>query len=491
MGQTYKMRQRPQRKRLNMFYILNLTTQEPHKEGDEVATFASGDLARRLGDLLTVQTGHKHQPRRCAPAGDWRERERARFVEGHYTRPVWLDTFRLIEPPADHFLHVSTRSPGKIAFTQNDEKGGADIQTPMRVAAYLLRYCAEQCDEQLAREIAEIHAAKYGAAELSLATSAEEIVEVYRNGPSSCMSKDLSSYDSSIHLVAVYGSSDLALAYIRGEDEETISSRALVWPERKRYGRIYGYSEPMRAALEREGYEPGDFEGAKIRLLMCEDQGEMILPYLDGVQTVRVFSSEFLEITRRGDIYATETTGLAAGAMCERCECRAQGGLVEVSISRRRSEMWCDSCADQEAAYCDHAGGTIAVDCMVEIDGSLCADWVAEEEAAYCERSRSYTFEPVVEVRSVAFRDLDLAGLNRANDHRLRVEIVREDLAKEIAFRSRLSGKLWANECAIFDPWSPEPRALYEEPTDAPEDAPALVPFLSLDPSQLSLSLAA
>src|SRR5689334_7914062 len=76
----------------------------------------------------------KIQPRRVVESqiddSTWRERELARFATGEYARTVWHAESWFYNNPltADHYAHISIKSPGKVSFTLTPEKGRADIQ---------------------------------------------------------------------------------------------------------------------------------------------------------------------------------------------------------------------------------------------------------------------------------------------------------------------------------------------------------------------------
>jgi hypothetical protein len=238
----------------------------------------------------------------------WQERENAKFEQEIYTPPPfssepWFDTTN------DHFVHVSIDDPTKVAFTENAGKGDRDIQQRMAPGRYLQKFYAGGEHDTRAPETRVCLTPKQVAfysewflsgqkpveqhgGEVQFATSPEAIVDVYRRGPDSCMRN----CDS----VRVYGAGDLAIAYV--EDGDKVISRALCWPEKKVFGRVYptpenywmrdGYSSPeasravqtdLHSRLREMGFrseqEGHDMVGA--RVLKIEDYGRYVGPYLD------------------------------------------------------------------------------------------------------------------------------------------------------------------------------------------------------------------
>src|SRR4051812_41156590 len=109
-----------------MFNIICLRT-------DEIArrNVASAHDAVALAEQLTAETGLIHQPRRAKEnAENWRERETKRFRDKTYTQVPWTGRWRDNYP--DHFVHVSKKELGKVAFTEDEEKGLLNRKTRMR-----------------------------------------------------------------------------------------------------------------------------------------------------------------------------------------------------------------------------------------------------------------------------------------------------------------------------------------------------------------------
>jgi hypothetical protein len=114
--------------------------------------------------------------------------------------------------------------------------------------------------------------------EVQFATTADDMVRVYTAGPSSCMSYGASNFKG-VHPVKAYAGGDLAVAYFADPTGKP-TARALVWPEKKLYGRAYGDPERLQRALQKLGYTSGSLRGAK--LAGVPRGSGLALPYIDG-----------------------------------------------------------------------------------------------------------------------------------------------------------------------------------------------------------------
>lgn len=154
--------------------------------------------------------------------------------------------------------------------------------------------------------------------EFKITSDVEEILSVYQNGPSSCMTHDEDYYVDKQHPVSVYGgeNSDFALAYLHMKDKpNSVKARGIICPSRKIYGRIYGNAEALMSYLHDEGYHYGlihEWQGLKFRTkwidgmyLDPEDHEERYsaegyhAPYLDMASRLR------LELDHKHDEYGS------------------------------------------------------------------------------------------------------------------------------------------------------------------------------------------
>jgi hypothetical protein len=249
----------------------------PYDKGPEAAKFA-----KALSDTLGV----KVQPRRSSQAPDWRARQEQRLADGSLTRlPAGWD----LDPIKDHFAHLNmAKHPGMVCFTENDDLGIIDRVTVLTPGRYINRYYPGTSDTDLRRLIATIDPS----GQLFLAWTPDEISRVYQEGPASCMDGK-HNFDTPVWPTAVYGAGDLAVAYTMN-NVNRIQSRALVWPAKKIYGRVYGDVARMEATLQGEGYEThrdghsvddngSSFTGAKLLKVFFDNDHNAVMPYFDDL----------------------------------------------------------------------------------------------------------------------------------------------------------------------------------------------------------------
>lgn len=198
-------------------------------------------------------------------------------TDGHEDSTTWASL---------HYAHMSRVMPGQVAFTPSEEYGVQNRKVRMTVARYLDKYARLHNGDpalsakQIARYVAQVKA--HADQQLKIARTGAEIVKVYLNGPSSCMSHVVDDYETGgLHPVLAYGDSDLAVAYL-GDPDEGISARSIVWPEKKTYIRIYGDST-LEHVLQDHGYTHGSLAGATFPAIPVKG-GHYLFPYIDTVQ---------------------------------------------------------------------------------------------------------------------------------------------------------------------------------------------------------------
>lgn len=379
-------------------------------------TCGTQDYANLRAQRLSEQTGQKHYAKR-APDTNWRAREESRFLSGEYEplpfeNQLWF--LNASKELRDHFAHKSKEKDAMVAFTESPEKGEQDRQTRVKCGVYLTRFFG---DVLTPREIQDWTRLFYGEAEneitgFELARTPDEVEDVYLNGPASCMSG--TGFDGEEHPSRVYGDSDLAVAYIRKPSDyhdEPIASRAVIWPEKKLYGRIYPTPErydsgSMREsanrehdrllrALKREGYEHGDFSGAYIRAIEGPRDDSYIMPYLDGGYSVSLVmrdGEDFFRLGHREAYSASDTCGvlyLNGRAECEHCgDAMPEDDSYTVHVNRYDTQQWCEHCYGQDTFYChgnDESYSSRAVDEVEGPDGQSYSIYYAENYFSFCE----------------------------------------------------------------------------------------------------------
>lgn len=327
---------------------------------------------------------------------DWRSRERLRFDFGEYLPVPWANCARY--ELRDHYVHLSRKTPGMIAYTQSEEHGVKDRQTTIRPGRYLHQFYPEWTPEAIDRYCGQCNA---NGLKLEITNDPDQIVAVYtaEHAPNSCMRHQANEYDSSIHPVYVYGGkySDLALAYI-GSIDTGIRARAIVWPEKKIHSRIYGDELLMLALLTSKKYHKGSIAGARITALE-DDDDSWIMPYVDGIDRARLSRDGKSIILGDGPICTTNTEGRSRSRQRdpEFEDCAECGEQIDTRSENRhmirRGFHVCESCRDDmhhecvidtcDSEWYDGDGDNHGT------DGDLCADCAVCYEK--CESCSDYT----------------------------------------------------------------------------------------------------
>lgn len=272
----------------------------------------------------------------------WQQREDSRFANGDYIAVPWQGADWYAPLHAVHYCHVSRDKPGMVAYTPDMEKGVQDRQTRTTPGRYLEQFAPHI---SYAQRDAYIGRVKADTASYKIATSADDIVRVYINGPSSCMAGDNFS-DGPYHPVRVYGDSDLAVAYL--EDGDRVIARTVIYPAKKRYVRLYGDEYTLRVLLEQDGYRHGSLAGAKVRRINYRNSYDTIVfPYVDGDPGADVYDDTWI-ILGSGGIECNETCGYVSvepqTQTCAHCE---------RDMPYNEDEQYCQSC-EHERSYCEN-----------------------------------------------------------------------------------------------------------------------------------------
>ncbi len=383
------------------------------------------DAKARYGDAYVFRVGtftfESAELRELIEASaTWRERELKRFLDGTYQPVPWADEEDWLNSrwTVMHFAHLSTKDPTKIAYTPDEDAGRRDRQVTMSASRYLARFYGDGCNQAvLERWMAELRRHLGITPELGITTDPDMIEEVYLNGPNSCMSHRVNWYLSSEHPVRAYGHSpDLALAYIKNiggpsrpdveEDDDgdcnsgEYSARAIVWPAKKWYGRIYGHAAELKSLLEAQGYTyKAIHHGARLVAIEDDNEDGYLCPYLDNANAVRFDEShdesDYLVIDDCGDMDCHETGGIARRSrtswVCECCE----EGFTDDDAAHDVDDgslQWCENCLDRHAYYCHSDNQYYSCnDDLVQIDrGPERGDWYHSDDAFYCEFSEEY-----------------------------------------------------------------------------------------------------
>lgn len=335
----------------------------------------------------------------------WKAREAQRMTDGTYTPLPWANEewFKATHDRLQHYAHVSTEDKGKIAYTRDDDSGRRNIKVRVSVGRYLQEYYADTLRNLPSKETetTNVHGEKItvdalqwyvksftnqygGGVVVKFACGPQDMVHVYTHGPASCMAYEVNQFQSApIHPVEVYAAGDLQVAYIEDENKD-ITARALVWPERKAVGRIYGDHMSLSYALRELGYSGEDamsLNGARLLQIPHGDTDAYVMPYIDGSGSYGQHPTDkgFFQIGGRN--HAGYTHGLdrdlEEGEACDRCGDHYDlDDMVFVMVNRREDEQrWCECCVDHAGYFCEESNNTYsdAVPSIMTADGRTIA----------------------------------------------------------------------------------------------------------------------
>jgi hypothetical protein len=328
---------------------------------------ASASEASAIRDCLATP-----RPLRIARIVDnsWRIREALRFDNGTYKAlPAIImqaEWFVGSEADRNHFAHRANSDSAKIAFTESAEKGMDDKQTVVPINRYLARYFGDRLRSE---EIAKI-SALYTAPEhtLTIGNDAQAFRFAYSDQEVksessmhySCMRYTKHYFGTPCHPAETYAAGDLAIAYIVCPDDSAkVIARALIWPDKLRFVRVYGIDETIRVALaqmlEDRGYcRADDWRGARIRAV--EFGGKVVVPYIDGEITSLEYDDDddVMTVSRHGSVDGSSTRGWAhsnSGRIsCGHCSDR----VCEDDTHHVGNEIWCDDCVSDSAVFCQY-----------------------------------------------------------------------------------------------------------------------------------------
>jgi hypothetical protein len=245
----------------------------------------------------------------------WRIREEQRLNDGTYILPPWGRVY-------DRLEHVDPDDPTKIRFFADARDAHRNRYTSMNPAKFYTRYINECVDPV----VLDGYCAKMGlnstTSPLMFARTADEIERVYTSGPHSCMAYTYRSdrFEGGEHPVRLYGDLDLAVAYI--ERFGDITARALCWPEKKIFGRIYGDAARIRERFKEEGFtEDWLFFGARIHLKHTK-HNHIRAPYVDGeLDGTLDPNGPFIRLVPESEatIILKEPNGVASAWSCGEC----------------------------------------------------------------------------------------------------------------------------------------------------------------------------
>lgn len=267
-----------------------------------------------------------------------------------------------VQLPELHFLHLSENIPGLVAYTP-DGSLISDRQVPIKMGKYLAKVAPDLPSHKVAHiaNVFKLYCSEH-LYEFGIARSAEDIVNVYINGPSSCMSREASDYNSDPHHPSeVYESPDTGVAYIEDKENSRFISRVVLNMKDKTYSTIYGNSEAIEPTLEELGYQSGGgLDGCKLKALESAS-GAPVMPYLDG-DTISVdrLTDEWWIVSDGGEHEAQNESGLLGHLLwCDYCDSNVTDG--ELTYSEYTEGSICNSCISEFMYVIDSFHGSILV----------------------------------------------------------------------------------------------------------------------------------
>ncbi|RWB08826.1 MAG: hypothetical protein EOQ39_18550 [Mesorhizobium sp.] len=309
-----------------------------------LGVFPDGKMAAgAVATMLLWNPEKKYQPRPIMVTADWRKNQKVEPLP-------WGDA---LVPITDHFARVSEKDTTMVSYFASENSGKLDRRTNTHVNRYLLEFYKDLPIDTRRRLVWQFTGENSEL--IKFAASADDIVAVYKSGPSSCMSHNDGFYASDENPTCAYAGPDLQLAYIEDERGHPIA-RTVCWPEKKIYATIYGDDEKMRAELKKLGYRKSfaDFEGARLQLQKTGgyfdyDEGNYsgyLCPYIDFAHSVEPIG-EYLVVTRKGSYDCKSQSGVAERNPCTCWNCGGSRNeetfydVPEISTSR----PVCEDCA--------------------------------------------------------------------------------------------------------------------------------------------------
>lgn len=321
----------------------------------------------------------------------WRERERHKLERGTYIGVPWQYLEIGNETTAHHYAHVSLEKPGLIAYTPDDWYGVDDRQIALRPGRYLERFYGhidKSTRDCWVRAIAADAGAAYGVTETC---EQAETIYMIPTGFRSCMDRahvnagDIEVVDDYGHPAQVYAApGDLRVAFYPADCLETksgLKQRAVIWPAKKTYYRIYG-DGPLSALLARDGYREQSPRHARILAIETDADDVYLMPYVDGISCASL-SDDGKFFTLGSGEYSTGTTYGHTGdagefssrdnrGICDRCgeltldaELEDHGGYCEYCDE---NSIVCHDCNGRawEFVYLEQTLASICLDCSCD-----------------------------------------------------------------------------------------------------------------------------
>ena len=182
----------------------------------------------------------------------------------------------------------------------------------------------------------------------------------------SCMRYDFDNLP--MHPAEAYASGDFTIVYALDQND-LVAGRCVVYTANQppQAGPIYGVSEQaidcIQERLEAMGADMthnASWIGAHLKRV--EYDGGFIGPYLDLTPQSLADMGDYLEVSRCGEIDASQYQGILGGHHTSCCQCNENLSEDEYWYSEYTSEHYCESCYYDEHVYCDYHQDTVHTD---------------------------------------------------------------------------------------------------------------------------------
>lgn len=213
--------------------------------------------------------------------------------------------------------------------------------------------------------------------ELKFTETSEQVIDVYRRGPKSCM-RDCDA-------VEVYATNDVCVAYME-DDAGVVIARAVVCKNPDlglHYDTVYGNKDAIIHKLQECGYTKGSLQGCRL-LHKVNNDGVIVMPYVDHTYTVDLVDG-YMVLTEYGEYGCQGTDGTVEQSIC--CNCGERGHSDDGCWSEYHDEHFCDTCFDDAHTLID--GNWYAhesTDVQLLEDGT----YVLEHDACYVDCRDEY-----------------------------------------------------------------------------------------------------
>jgi hypothetical protein len=291
------------------------------------------------------------------------------------------------------YPHTADTDDTKIAFTENEAKGIADRQTTTTLGKYIKRHAPEMPDHVL-RDIVML-----SVAEVVLVHDLPSMIDAVQSGPRSCMQGGFN-----VHPYSVYDPQYGWHMAVRREGGDIVGRcLCLTHGGEKMFVRSYrrhdnGYSqsdEGLNAWLEERGYRHrGDWPQG-VSLAKIWDNGELVLPYIDGNSNTCAEHTAYLTLDDNGEYEGSQQNGYAASI--NRCSCDDCGDSFDdgdgTYTGRHEDNHVCDDCSRSYTYVYGRYGHQyyISDDDVVHVDGEAYdQDYLRDNNIVFCEHDGDY-----------------------------------------------------------------------------------------------------